>query len=174
MSQLTSKGNSESDFSLCLCFEKSLGMIFSYLYSKMVRKVKLIHVIFYYIGFKTAPEKRRFPWLGSQNKPSLSWYKIRSWNWKRNVTQADQQLFIYGRKSTFLSRRYFSWFMTGVNVPNPVTLKWYQSVWCQDSEGWGWGDPLIKVGTDVRRVQNLSRAKFPQNPNARAKKCPKT
>ena len=28
--------------------------------------------------------------------------------------------------------------------------------------GGGGGDFLIKVGTDVRRVQNLGRAKFPQ------------
>ena len=65
--------------------------------------------IFYYIDLKTAPEKIRFPWLESQNKPSLAetwfiWYKIKSW--KRNVTQADQKLSIYDRKSTFLSRRY--------------------------------------------------------------------
>ena len=65
--------------------------------------------IFYYIDFKTAPEKRRFLWLESQNKPSLAeiwliWYKIKSW--KRNVTQADQKLSIHGRNSTFLSRQY--------------------------------------------------------------------
>ena len=55
--------------------------------------------IFYYIDLKTALKKRRFPWLESQNKPSLAetwliWYKIKSW--KRNVTQADQKLSIYG------------------------------------------------------------------------------
>ena len=34
--------------------------------------------------------------------------------------------------------------------------------------GGGGGDSLINVGTDVRRVQNLGRAKFPKTPNARA------
>ena len=39
--------------------------------------------IFYYIDSKTALEKRRFPRLESQNKPSLAetwliWYKIKS------------------------------------------------------------------------------------------------
>ena len=38
----------------------------------------------------------------------------------------------------------------------------------------GGGDSLIKVGTDVQRVQSLGRAKFLLKPNARAKKCPKT
>ena len=82
--------------------------------------------IFYYIDLKTAPEKRRFPWLESQNKSSLAetwliWYKIKSW--KRNVTQADQKLSIYCRKSTFLSRRYpNSAGLWRVNVPNAVTL----------------------------------------------------
>ena len=37
----------------------------------------------------------------------------------------------------------------------------------------GGGDSLIKIGTDVRRVQNLGKAKFPKKPNARAKKEPK-
>ena len=46
--------------------------------------------IFYYIDLKTAPEKRRFPWLESHNKLSLAetWlirYKIKSW--KINVAQ---------------------------------------------------------------------------------------
>ena len=37
----------------------------------------------------------------------------------------------------------------------------------------GGGDSLIKVGTDVRRVQNLGRAQFLQKkPDAQAKKCP--
>ena len=40
--------------------------------------------------------------------------------------------------------------------------------------GGGGGDSLIKVGTDVRRVQNLGRNNFPKKPNAWAKKCPKT
>ena len=39
--------------------------------------------IFHHIDLKTAPEKRRFPILESQNKPSLAetwliWYKIKS------------------------------------------------------------------------------------------------
>ena len=39
--------------------------------------------------------------------------------------------------------------------------------------GGGVADSLIKVGTDVRRVQNQGRAKFLQKPAARAKRCPK-
>ena len=35
--------------------------------------------------------------------------------------------------------------------------------------GGGGGDFLIKVGTDVRRVQNLGRAKSARKPNARQK-----
>ena len=78
--------------------------------------------IFYYIDLKTTPEKRLFPWLESQNKPSLAetwliWYKIKSW--KRNVTQADQKLSIYGRKTTFLSRRY------------PISAGQWQESMCQ-------------------------------------------
>ena len=39
--------------------------------------------IFYYIYLKTVPEKLGFPWLESQNKPSLAetwliWYKTKS------------------------------------------------------------------------------------------------
>ena len=65
--------------------------------------------IFYYIDLKTAPKKRRFPWLESQIKSSLAetWLisdDIKSW--KRHVAQADQKLSISGRNSTFLSRWY--------------------------------------------------------------------
>ena len=64
--------------------------------------------IFYYIDLKTAPEKRCFPWLESQNKTSLAetwliWYKIKSW--KRSVTQADQKLCLWEELNIF-SRRY--------------------------------------------------------------------
>ena len=57
--------------------------------------------IFGYIDLKTAPKKRRFAWLESQNKPSLAetwliWYKIKSW--KRHPTQADQKLSITGNQ----------------------------------------------------------------------------
>ena len=59
-------------------------MVDTSLYSKMVRKVKRINVdLLLYTDLKTAPEKIRFPWLDSQNKPSLAetwliWYKIKS------------------------------------------------------------------------------------------------
>ena len=40
--------------------------------------------------------------------------------------------------------------------------------------GGGGGESLIKVGTNVWRVQNLVWAKFPkQKPNARANNCQK-
>ena len=67
------------------------------LYSKMVRKVKLIYVdllLYWLENFPPPPppppEKRRFPWLESHNKLSLAetWlirYKIKSW--KINVAQ---------------------------------------------------------------------------------------
>ena len=43
-----------------------------------------------------------------------------------------------------------------------LTLK-CDSERCQKPGGGGGGsDSLIKVGTDVRRVQNIDRAKFPQ------------
>ena len=81
MAQLTSKGSSESDFSLFLCCEKSSCRIFfilrtvmvdTSLYSKMVRKVKLIYVDLLFYWLETAPEERCFPRLESQNKPSLA------------------------------------------------------------------------------------------------------
>ena len=83
-------------------------MVDTSLYSKMVRKVKLIHVDLLLHWLENCPWEKTFS-LISQNKPSLAetwliWYNIKSW--KRNVTQADQKLSIYGRKSTFLSRRY--------------------------------------------------------------------
>ena len=40
--------------------------------------------------------------------------------------------------------------------------------------GGGGGDSIMKVGTNVRRMQNLRREKFFQKPNAQAKQCPKT
>ena len=118
MTQLTFKGSSESDFSLFICCEKSPFRIFfilrtvmvdTSLYSKMVRKVKLICVDLLSYWLENCPREKTFPLLESQNKPSLAetwliWYKIKSR--KRKVTQADEKLSTYGRNSTFLSRRY--------------------------------------------------------------------
>ena len=50
-------------------FTLRIFMVDTSLYSKMVRKVKLVCVD---IDLKTAPEKRRFPGSESQNKPSLA------------------------------------------------------------------------------------------------------
>ena len=48
-----------------------------------------------------------------------------------------------------------------------LTLK-YDFERCQKPRGGGGGgDSVIKVGTDVPRVQNLGREKFPQKPNDR-------
>ena len=55
----------------------------------------------------------------------------------------------------------------------PILLAFGDITHFEGGGGGGRGDSLIKVGTDVWRVQNLGRAQFPQKTLCLGKKVPK-